>query len=33
MDKYDIGRLSSEDKSYIKSRGISIEEFINMSFS
>ena len=33
MDKYDIGRLSSEDKSYIKSRGISIEEYINMSFS
>lgn len=32
-DKYDIGRLSSEDKSYIKSRGISTEEYINMSFS
>lgn len=33
IDKYDIGRLSSEDKSYIKSRGISTEEYINMSFS
>lgn len=32
-DKYDIGRLSSEDKSYIKSRGISTDEYINMSFS
>ena len=33
IDKYDIGRLSLEDKAYIKSRGISIEEYINMSFS
>lgn len=33
IDKYDIGRLSLEDKAYIISRGISIEEYIDMSFS
>lgn len=33
IDKYDIGKLSLEDKAYIMSRGISTEEYIDMSFS
>lgn len=32
MSKYDLGKLSEEDKAYIRSRGISIEEYINMSY-